>query len=47
MRESFGLTTVTCGDGGKSCGMMQVQGTSVPVCTAHPCTEWTIGMQVS
>lgn len=47
MRETSGLTTVACGDGGKSCGLMQVQGTSVPVCTAHPCTSWQIGIQVS
>lgn len=47
MRESSGLTTVACGDGGASCGMMQVQGTGVPVCTAHPCSENTIGYQIA
>ncbi len=46
MRESSGVTTTPCGDAGKSCGLMQVQGPNVPSCYSHPCANATITQMI-
>lgn len=47
MRESSGRVDTVCGDGGRSCGIMQVQGPGAAItCARHPCARGLIDEMV-